>query len=687
MGDVAVGAFVTEVVERLTSEVFKEFDLLWGFKRDILSLKEDFTRIQAVLEDAQQKRIKEKEVDLWLTSLRSVCLKVENVLDEISTEALLQSLYKQRGIKHMVRSFMSFNHNQLMFRVRIAHKVKNIRRKLDAIKSRRSELGLLRSTHVDLSQVDVNVASEMPNRETSSLIHDSLLIIGRNEEMEMVTEKICDKDVGKHENGEIRVYGIWGHKMEKNMVIQLWVVNGFIPPRGQIDLYVLGEEIFNCLVWRSFFQVVPDIDRYKMHDLMHDMAGHVMRHDCLVIDPAHTEVEIPNEVLHLSSSCPDFLCPPHDIGNLTSLRSILMLGEINESRISQILNHMYLRVLYLPKLRTLPKSVCKLKLLRYLNLSGSMIEVLPESIIYLQNLQVLVLCFCRKLHKLPEGLRYMTNLQCLDINRCISLMHLPSGVKNLTSLRMLSKFPVGKENGAKIGELGDVNLLEGELLINGLENVRGLSEAKSANLNYKRNLSVLHLSWSESESKEDSDDEILEGLEPNLCLRKLKISHYMGKIISPSWMLNLSNLVEILFYRCKECELIPLLGRLPNLRVIVLWNMHSLKSFHEDEENMIGDATNMFLCLQELRIYDCLNLVSLPSDLPKLKVLKLINCDNLVSLPDEIQSFKHMEILVINTCRHLNKRYEKETGVDWPKISHIPDIRISDYPRQLQLSS
>ncbi|KAK9075128.1 hypothetical protein SSX86_003448 [Deinandra increscens subsp. villosa] len=169
MGDVAIVALVKEVVRRLTSEVFKEFDLLWGIKGDILSLKEDFTNIQVVLEDAQWKHIKEKEVDLWVMSLRSACLKVENVL-----------LIKL-----------------------------DIRRKLDAIKSRRSELGL-KLTPGDLSHVDVDVTGEMPNRETSSLIHDSLLVLGRNEEMERVTEKICNKDIGKHENGEIRVYGIWG---------------------------------------------------------------------------------------------------------------------------------------------------------------------------------------------------------------------------------------------------------------------------------------------------------------------------------------------------------------------------------------------------------------------------------------------------------------------------------------------
>ncbi|KAM0001520.1 putative leucine-rich repeat domain superfamily [Helianthus debilis subsp. tardiflorus] len=104
-------------------------------------------------------------------------------------------------------------------------------------------------------------------------------------------------------------------------------------------------------------------------------------------------------------------------------------------------------------------------------------------------------------------------------------------------------------------------------------------------------------------------------------------------------MANLQNLVEIRFHRCKNCECIPPLGRLPHLRVIELWRMDSLKCFHDDDTNILGDTIDMFLCLQELRAHRCPNLVSLPSNFPKLKALRLYGCDALVSLPDEIQSF------------------------------------------------
>ncbi|XP_076948538.1 disease resistance protein RGA2-like [Bidens hawaiensis] len=916
MEDVIVTALVREVIWRLTSEAISKCDPCWGIENQYLTLKRRFFQIQEVLHDAKDKRSKEQVVDSWLKSLRSASLMVENVLEDVSAQALLQRLDQKRGINYMVRAFFSIDQNHLIFRVRIAHKVRALKRKLEAIASQRFALSLIPGA---VSNLDVEVADEMPDRQTSSFIHASL-IFGRNEETEMVTKQICNEGARNYDNGEIQVFGILGmggvgkttlaqlvynnervnrffnikcwvcvsknfqvkkliksiiesidkrecglthlevlqeslqtklrgnrilivlddvriehvekpkwdilvetlscgaegsivvfttrsqttcqmlvkdpefqHNMpplsdedswllfkklafaqrvedkdiselepigreivrkckglplavktlgslmwskhskrdwedvnksniwellkmqglqdvqeteenevflalkfsydgllphlkqcfaycclfpkgfdlEKDVVIELWVVSGFIPRRGDIDLYVLGEEIFDFLVWRSFFEVSENKnyskDRYVIPYQMYDMARNVMVDDCFVIKDADKKVIIPNEALHLSSSSLDIQLSTQDLGRSTSLRSIFMFGAEFECNISQIFNHVYLRVLYLCGigLGVLPESICKLKHLKYLNLSYSSIEVLPESIIYLQKLQVLLLIFCYELCKLPEGLRYMSSLRLLDISYCHSLLCLPSGIKELRSFRRLPRFHVGNKIGAKIGELGDLNLLEGELEISGLENVEDLEEVKSANLKDKRKLTCLKLSWSNMymrESKrelQEYDKNVLERLEPDPSLKKLSIFFYMGKIISPSWILKLNNLVEIGFSGCKRCECIPPLGKLLSLKVIKLLGMDSLEGFHNDD---MSEDTNMFPGLQELNIFICPNLVSLPPNLPKLKILKLEECGALSSLPDE--SFRNLNKIEITGCKKLSQKY----GGDWSKF-------------------
>ncbi|KVH99846.1 hypothetical protein Ccrd_021919 [Cynara cardunculus var. scolymus] len=100
-----------------------------------------------------------------------------------------QRLLIQRGIVYRVRAFF-FNLNQLRFRIRIVHKVKDIRRRLDVIAANRSNFHLSPIT----KSVDARVGGDRRSIETSSLIRLSKTY-GRDAEMGMITKKICSKDV------------------------------------------------------------------------------------------------------------------------------------------------------------------------------------------------------------------------------------------------------------------------------------------------------------------------------------------------------------------------------------------------------------------------------------------------------------------------------------------------------------
>ncbi|KAJ9559309.1 hypothetical protein OSB04_013923 [Centaurea solstitialis] len=417
-----------------------------------------------------------------------------------------------------------------------------------------------------------------------------------------------------------------GYEMAKDLLIQLWMTNGFIPSCGKADLYTLGEEIFNCLRQRSFFEDVENNETSigcvcKMHDMMHELARYVMRNDCSVI-------------------------------------------TIGKEGIGLIFEHKYLRVLHLIGIGgpTLPESIGKLKNLRYLNLSGSNINVLPESIIYLQNLQVLILHSCIELWKLPDGMRYLRNLQWLDITNCYKLQCMPGGIGKLESLKRLSNFTVGKQFGARIGELENLNLLERALEIQGLENVKGLEDARRANLGRKTNLKSLDFVWGNRRERfafrlpSDGVESVLEGLEPNSNLRNLKIRGYQ-------------------FIDFERCYLLSAIGKLPNLKDLFISNLYLVR-LHEDNNTTSGDGI-LFPSLETLHIASCMNFVSLPSNLPRLKRLTIRYCPALRSLPDGLQSLGKLDYLEISGCEDLVRRCEKETGEDWPKISHVPDIHLS----------
>jgi len=74
------------------------------------------------------------------------------------------------------------------------------------------------------------------------------------------------------------------YEMEKDMLIQLWIANGFIGEDGTMDLEQKAEFIFNDLVWRSFLQDIKLVKQAlygskiesngcKMHDLAKTVAN------------------------------------------------------------------------------------------------------------------------------------------------------------------------------------------------------------------------------------------------------------------------------------------------------------------------------------------------------------------------------------------------------------------------------
>ena len=86
--------------------------------------------------------------------------------------------------------------------------------------------------------------------------------------------------------------------------------------------------------------------------------------------------------------------------------------------------------------------------------------------------------------------------------------------------------------------------------------------------------------------------------------------------------------------------------------------------------------------LRYLHIGYCEDLSSLPKQigcLTSLSYLRIWYCPNLMSIPDELQNLTALKTLTILGCPHLEKRCKKDSGEDWHKISHIPNIEITSY--------
>ncbi|KAL8532124.1 hypothetical protein ACS0TY_008659 [Phlomoides rotata] len=452
--------------------------------------------------------------------------------------------------------------------------------------------------------------------------------------------------------------------MEEDQLIRLWMANGYIPSDGPTDMHLTGQLIFKELVWRSFLQDTQINFKgnmsCRMHDLMHDLASSVMKHETYILE-YNKKLQIPKTVHHL------YFYHPWSFRNVSDVKSVLKLPIDHSLRsmivhewsnfsapwrkdiLALLLKQKYLRAFqgYYFYSRKLPNIIWKLEHLRYLVMACNNMKSLPESLTNLHNLQTLILMRSDALRELPKGLKVMTNLWFLEMERFDSLLCTPPGLRNLTCLRRLSIFIVGEDGPHQIDQLKDLEL-GGRLSIKGLDNVRSLQDARSANLMTKSNLTCLSLSWERCIKMKSTKhfDEVLQGLQPHQNIEKISIASYHGSRF-PGWMSTLvfQKLKEISLMDCPRCEHLPPLGKLPSLTCLRLYKMDSIKCL---DGECYGDGETSFPALTSLEInhmpnFERWTINSAKGFLPCLDSLRIHFCPKLAGLP-ELPTLKRLSI-------------------------------------------
>ena len=309
-----------------------------------------------------------------------------------------------------------------------------------------------------------------------------------------------------------------------------------------MELEDKGHDIFNELVSRSFLQDVHE--RYyrfiptiycKMHDLVHDLAQSITRNECCcILEDKEFEGGQSVAMRHVSigRGVTAMIVEKVALTFSKSMRTLVQL-YFSPPKILKSLPANSLRVLALPTnhFKDIPVSIDHLKHLRYLNLSCTDVETLPEVTTRLFHLQTLKLEGCDNLRELPKGIKNLKNLRHLCIHGCDKLKYMPSGMGNLILLRTLTKYVVGSKTGSgSIRELKELKI-SGEFELEGLNNVRNGEDAKEARLSSKHGLQSVTLRWDDvDEQSVENVEEVIECLQPPQTIKKLNIYCYPGTV-------------------------------------------------------------------------------------------------------------------------------------------------------------
>ncbi|KAI3923535.1 hypothetical protein MKW92_010839, partial [Papaver armeniacum] len=325
--------------------------------------------------------------------------------------------------------------------------------------------------------------------------------------------------------------------------------------------------------------------------------------------------------------------------------SYTLIEGLPES-ISRLYNLQSLLLRCCPRLKTFPDKMGMLKLLRYLDLSGSHLVVLPESITHLSNLQTLNLRDCFALKELPNHIKRLSHLRHLILSNKGSWNEMPREIGCLSRLQTLQVFKVDGRDGGSIRELGSLNSLESKLHISNLQNVTKPKDAKKANLKGKKSIQSLMLEWScrPDDAECAIDLAVMEQLLPNPSLKTLKIVNYLDPRF-PTWMTSnsisstLPNLVELELEGCFICRELPGLGQLPSLKVLTIDTMNDVvclgNDFYGDRKacQPFPELVKLTLCnLPRLKKW-CTTQSTSPF-YPRLEKLMVERCPNLDRIQD-----------------------------------------------------
>ncbi|CAK9160812.1 unnamed protein product [Ilex paraguariensis] len=183
---------VKEILNKIVSVAAEEVGLVWGFEGDLAKLKDSVEMIQAFLADAETQGVSRKSVKLWLEKLKDEAYRADDVLDEFAYEIARRKVEIGDQMRRKVRYFLSSS-NPVLFRSRMAHKIKKINTSLVKINEEAKVLGFRLGLLAAPSQVTVDHQA-FAGRETNSLLHQSEVVVAREGDASNIVQMLTSPE-------------------------------------------------------------------------------------------------------------------------------------------------------------------------------------------------------------------------------------------------------------------------------------------------------------------------------------------------------------------------------------------------------------------------------------------------------------------------------------------------------------
>jgi hypothetical protein len=262
------------ITGKLSNLALQEIALIWGVKDEIRKFMETVSTISAVLLDAEAKQ-HNNEVKVWLERLKDAMFDADDLLDDISTEALRREVMTRNNNKAKeVRIFFSTS-NQLAYGLQMGHKVKAMRERLVAIAADRQ-------FHLEERSEERQVRFKAREQTHSVVCADD--VIGREDDKKAIVGSLLNPNV-KEDVSVLPIVGIGGlgkttlaqlvfndEEINKHFEQKLWVCVS-----DNFDEKIIVEKILECATKKK------PVENLQMNTLANDLHKEVNGKKYLIV--------------------------------------------------------------------------------------------------------------------------------------------------------------------------------------------------------------------------------------------------------------------------------------------------------------------------------------------------------------------------------------------------------------------
>ncbi|KAL0429222.1 UNVERIFIED_CONTAM: putative disease resistance RPP13-like protein 1 [Sesamum radiatum] len=247
VGELFLGAFLQVLFDRLASGLILAFARRERIYKLLKKWSQTLGIIQAVIDDAEEKQLADKAVKLWLEHLRDLAFDLDDVLDEIATQALKE---KSEGVQERSGKIWKFipsckdcTPGAFMFKKRMRSRIEEISTRLEDIEKTGNGLNLSQNVRGPLNMnrlPSTSVAPHVYGRDKDKEEVSKLMM--RNQENVSIIPIVGMGGIGKTTLAQL-IYN--DELMTAEFDLKAWVCV------SEFDVFTITKTIFHAVTQTS----------------------------------------------------------------------------------------------------------------------------------------------------------------------------------------------------------------------------------------------------------------------------------------------------------------------------------------------------------------------------------------------------------------------------------------------------